>query len=182
MTNHAIRKPCQKWKAPKSGSEPAWPGRRSVQAALVAKRRGISKSARIHALPSCRTPPCARLLNAAPAAPPALRRHVMRSQVPGPVLSGEEALRVESQAFWCFARLMDMMESNFSTDCTWVADGCCAVVAIACVPARVCCMCVHVCVRLCLHLRAGAACSVRVGGSSRMTHWRTGRVGSTRHW
>lgn len=44
----------------------------------------------------------------------------MRSQVADAQLSGEEAQGVESQTFWCFARLMERMEPNFSTDCTWV--------------------------------------------------------------
>lgn len=45
-------------------------------------------------------------------------RHVMRSQLGASQLGEEESAGVESQAFWCFARLMDRMELNFSTDCT----------------------------------------------------------------
>jgi hypothetical protein len=46
----------------------------------------------------------------------------MRSAVPGGCgapLSNDEALGVEAEAFWCFARLMDAMEGNFSSDSRW---------------------------------------------------------------
>jgi hypothetical protein len=44
----------------------------------------------------------------------------MRSAVAeGGQLANREALGVEAEAFWCFAALMERMESNFSSDSRW---------------------------------------------------------------
>lgn len=43
---------------------------------------------------------------------------VARTAVPGRELTAQQQAEVESEAFWCFAALMQRMEGNFSSDCT----------------------------------------------------------------